>query len=169
MEIRNVCNPFNHRPACGDDEPRHMSSNSQRLWEGIARYFFRRAAIARLRELDDRALRDIGLTRSQIEAAVHGFTTAPNRARTMMTGSPDLTVATILVAFAGVFLICFMKGAFGGGFSIVGIPLLSIVMDPSPLAVFSRPCSSRWICSHCATGSPRHGRNRTLCCCCRDF
>src|SRR5262249_55472697 len=42
----------------------------------------------------------------------------------------DFTVATILVAFAGVFLICFMKGAFGGGFSIVGIPLLSIVMDP---------------------------------------
>jgi uncharacterized protein len=42
----------------------------------------------------------------------------------------ELTVATILVAFAGVFLICFMKGAFGGGFSIIGIPLLSIVMDP---------------------------------------
>ena len=42
----------------------------------------------------------------------------------------ELTVATILVAFAGVFLICFMKGAFGGGFSIVGIPLLSMVMDP---------------------------------------
>src|SRR5215470_5987877 len=42
----------------------------------------------------------------------------------------QLTVATILVAFAGVFLICFMKGAFGGGFSIVGIPLLSMVMDP---------------------------------------
>jgi uncharacterized membrane protein YfcA len=45
-------------------------------------------------------------------------------------GRMELTVATILVAFAGVFLICFMKGAFGGGFSIVGIPLLSIVMDP---------------------------------------
>lgn len=44
--------------------------------------------------------------------------------------TPELTAATILVAFAGVFLICFMKGAFGGGFSIVGIPLLSIVMDP---------------------------------------
>ena len=29
---------------------------------------------------------------------------------------PELTAATILVAFAGVFLICFMKGAFGGGF-----------------------------------------------------
>jgi uncharacterized protein len=41
-----------------------------------------------------------------------------------------LTLSTVLVAFAGVFLICFMKGAFGGGFSIVGIPLLSIVMDP---------------------------------------
>lgn len=42
----------------------------------------------------------------------------------------DLTIATMLVAFAGVFLISFMKGAFGGGFAIVGIPLLSIVMDP---------------------------------------
>jgi uncharacterized protein len=42
----------------------------------------------------------------------------------------ELTLTTILVAFAGVFLICFMKGAFGGGFSIVGIPLLSFVMDP---------------------------------------
>ncbi|WP_441235938.1 sulfite exporter TauE/SafE family protein [Bradyrhizobium sp. 930_D9_N1_4] len=42
----------------------------------------------------------------------------------------EVTVTTILIAFAGVFLICFMKGAFGGGFSIVGIPLLSFVMDP---------------------------------------
>lgn len=42
----------------------------------------------------------------------------------------DLTLATILVAFAGVLLISFMKGAFGGGFAIVGIPLLSTVMDP---------------------------------------
>jgi hypothetical protein len=42
----------------------------------------------------------------------------------------QLSLATILIAFAGVFLICFMKGAFGGGFSIVGIPLLSLVMDP---------------------------------------
>jgi len=37
--------------------------------------------MASLRELDDRALRDIGLARSQIEAAVHGFMTAPNRGR----------------------------------------------------------------------------------------
>ena len=42
----------------------------------------------------------------------------------------SLSVDTILVAFAGVFLICFMKGAFGGGFAIVGIPFLSLVMDP---------------------------------------
>lgn len=42
----------------------------------------------------------------------------------------ELTAATIVVAFAGVFLIAFMRGAFGGGFAIVGIPLLSTVMDP---------------------------------------
>lgn len=42
----------------------------------------------------------------------------------------QLTLATILVAVAGVFLISFMRGAFGGGFAIIGIPLLSIVMDP---------------------------------------
>lgn len=42
----------------------------------------------------------------------------------------ELTLVTILITFAGVFLICFMKGAFGGGFAIVGIPLLSLVMDP---------------------------------------
>jgi uncharacterized protein YjiS (DUF1127 family) len=47
----------------------------------IARYLVRRAAIASLRELDDRALRDIGLARSQIEVAVHGLMTAPKRAR----------------------------------------------------------------------------------------
>src|SRR5262249_8571770 len=45
-------------------------------------------------------------------------------------GLVQLTVATILVAFAGVFLIGFMRGAFGGGFAIIGIPLLSTVMDP---------------------------------------
>ncbi len=42
----------------------------------------------------------------------------------------ELTLATVLVAFAGVFLISFMRGAFGGGFAIIGIPLLSTVMDP---------------------------------------
>jgi uncharacterized protein YjiS (DUF1127 family) len=49
--------------------------------DGIAGYFFRRNAIRSLRELDDRALRDIGLARSQIEAAVHGFITPSDQAR----------------------------------------------------------------------------------------
>lgn len=42
----------------------------------------------------------------------------------------SLDLATLLVAFAGVFLIAFMKGAFGGGFAIIGIPLLSLMMEP---------------------------------------
>src|SRR5262245_309710 len=42
----------------------------------------------------------------------------------------ELTAATIFLAFSGVFLISFMRGAFGGGFAIIGIPLLSTVMDP---------------------------------------
>jgi hypothetical protein len=36
----------------------------------------------------------------------------------------------IAVSVAAVFLISFMKGAFGGGFAIIGIPLLALVMDP---------------------------------------
>jgi uncharacterized protein YjiS (DUF1127 family) len=40
----------------------------------LVRYFVYRAAIAHLRELDDWALHDIGLARSQIEPAVHGLT-----------------------------------------------------------------------------------------------
>ncbi len=36
----------------------------------------------------------------------------------------------LLVAACGVFLIAFMKGAFGGGLAIIGIPVLSLVMDP---------------------------------------
>jgi uncharacterized protein len=42
----------------------------------------------------------------------------------------ELTTGTILVGLSGVFCIAFMKGAFGGGFAIIGIPLLSTVMDP---------------------------------------
>lgn len=36
----------------------------------------------------------------------------------------------LLIAALGVFLIAFMHGAFGGGFAIIGIPLLSLAMDP---------------------------------------
>jgi uncharacterized protein YjiS (DUF1127 family) len=42
-------------------------------FDRVASFFIRRVAIASLRELDDRALRDIGLERSQIEVAVHGL------------------------------------------------------------------------------------------------
>ena len=48
-------------------------------WERLVRHFEHRAAIARLRELDARALDDIGLARSDIEPVVRGFITARNR------------------------------------------------------------------------------------------
>jgi hypothetical protein len=41
-----------------------------------------------------------------------------------------LDVSTILIAATGVFLISFMKGVFGGGLALLGIPLLSLVMPP---------------------------------------
>jgi uncharacterized protein YjiS (DUF1127 family) len=47
----------------------------------IAHYFARRAALRHLAEFNDRELRDIGLTRGQVEAAVYGFITHPDRAR----------------------------------------------------------------------------------------
>ena len=37
---------------------------------------------------------------------------------------------TLCVVATGIFVIGFMKGAFGGGFAIIGIPLLALVMDP---------------------------------------
>jgi uncharacterized protein YjiS (DUF1127 family) len=50
-------------------------------WQRIARYCVRRAAIISLRELDDEALRDMGIARSQIEAAAYGLVTNPKGAR----------------------------------------------------------------------------------------
>ena len=47
----------------------------------IAGYFVRRDAIAWLRECDDAALRDIGLTRREIEDAVRGLVTPSGRER----------------------------------------------------------------------------------------
>jgi uncharacterized protein YjiS (DUF1127 family) len=47
----------------------------------IAHYFARRAALKRLREFNDRELRDIGLTRGQVEAAVYGFISRPSQGR----------------------------------------------------------------------------------------
>lgn len=44
-----------------------------RIWGDIlATYWMRREAIKTLRQLDDRALRDIGISRCQIETAVTG-------------------------------------------------------------------------------------------------
>jgi hypothetical protein len=42
----------------------------------------------------------------------------------------QLSAATVTVSLAAVFLIAFMRGAFGGGFAVVGIPLMSLAMDP---------------------------------------
>lgn len=46
---------------------------------------------------------------------------------------------TFCVAATGIFLIGFMKGAFGGGFAIIGIPLLALVMDPIEAGVMLAP------------------------------
>jgi uncharacterized protein YjiS (DUF1127 family) len=47
----------------------------------IAHYFARRAALKHLAGCTDRELRDIGLARGQIEAAVYGFITRPDPGR----------------------------------------------------------------------------------------
>jgi uncharacterized protein YjiS (DUF1127 family) len=47
----------------------------------IAHYVARRAALKRLGEFNDRELRDIGLARGEIEAAVYGFITRSDRGR----------------------------------------------------------------------------------------
>ena len=41
-----------------------------------------------------------------------------------------LEPVTIMLTISGIFIISFMKGAFGGGFATIGIPLLALVMDP---------------------------------------
>ncbi len=60
--------------------PGGFSRRLLRAWASdIQHYFVRRAAAKSLREFNDRELRDIGLTRSQIEAAVYGFMLRPDR------------------------------------------------------------------------------------------
>jgi uncharacterized membrane protein YfcA len=46
---------------------------------------------------------------------------------------------TLCVAATGIFVIGFMKGAFGGGFAIIGIPFLALVMDPIAAGVLLAP------------------------------
>ena len=50
---------------------------------GIVSYFARRQAIQTLNELDDRALRDIGIERSRIESAVRQGAINPDFGRIM--------------------------------------------------------------------------------------
>jgi uncharacterized protein YjiS (DUF1127 family) len=47
----------------------------------IARYFSRRTALKHLRQFNDRELRDIGLSRGEVEAAVFGFICRPDQGR----------------------------------------------------------------------------------------
>ena len=63
--------------------------------DSIERYLAGRAAIEWLRELDDRALRDIGLARPQIEAAVHGFGAASELGEGMMNTSSTALLAAV--------------------------------------------------------------------------
>jgi uncharacterized protein YjiS (DUF1127 family) len=60
----------------GQPAPRSLPGGVFRVlgsWvNGIVTYFARRQAIQTLNELDDRALRDIGIERSRIESAVRG-------------------------------------------------------------------------------------------------
>ena len=62
------------RPAAGKTSGTFVQLLGAR-WEALAGYFVRRAAVATLRALDERALQDIGLDRTDIEAAVYGRVT----------------------------------------------------------------------------------------------
>ena len=48
----------------------------------------------------------------------------------MLAVEPTVTLALVLGLVA--FVIAFLKGAFGGGFGILGIPVLAVVIDPLP-------------------------------------
>jgi uncharacterized protein len=63
-----------------------------------------------------------------------------------------ISPATIAVTCVGLFLIAFTKGAFGGGFATIGIPLLALVMDPltagvllAPLFILMDICALRYL------------------------
>jgi uncharacterized protein len=69
---------------------------------------------------------------AEVPAAGH-YSGKPARANLMV---DPLTLA---VAALCVFIISFTKGAFGGGFAIIGIPLLALVMDPLVAGAFLAP------------------------------
>ena len=59
-------------PVAGSGFVRLLGSMLRTWANNLATYWVRRQAIKTLRQLDDRELRDIGLPRSYIEAAVNG-------------------------------------------------------------------------------------------------
>jgi uncharacterized protein YjiS (DUF1127 family) len=67
---------FNASPASISNPVRGLSGWLIGRVHGLIKWGDRRAAIKALHQLDDRELRDIGLTRDRIEAAVSGFTRA---------------------------------------------------------------------------------------------
>jgi uncharacterized membrane protein YfcA len=59
-----------------------------------------------------------------------------------------MSLEAFIVIGLGVFIIAFMKGAFGGGFAVIGIPFLSLAMSPleagvllAPLFIFMDACA----------------------------
>ena len=50
-----------------------------------------------------------------------------------------MAAETVIIIGVGVFIIAFMKGAFGGGFAIIGIPFLSLAMPPLEAGVLLAP------------------------------
>jgi uncharacterized protein YjiS (DUF1127 family) len=68
-------------PPAAERTPGMLARHLNACMDAIVRYFVRRGAIATLRELDDRTLWDIGLARSEIEAAVHGLVTPLDQER----------------------------------------------------------------------------------------
>jgi len=68
-------------PLAGTKTARQLVRRFNAGCEGLAGFFVRCSAMANLSELDDRALLDIGIERSGIEAAVYGLVTTRDQGR----------------------------------------------------------------------------------------
>ena len=120
LETGNACDTFDHRPACRHEGARGVFSAACRRPRGDRGLSWPPDRHCLPARLDDRALEDIRLLRFQIEAAVYGLMplsgqtdegplafaaeVSPRGARRANAGggAMELTVATILVTFAGV-------------------------------------------------------------------
>lgn len=52
---------------------------------------------------------------------------------------PELEIAQVVAAVIATALIALVKGAFGGGFGLIGVPILSLTMDPVTAGVIIAP------------------------------